>query len=260
MSRGGVSIRYLLCALLLVCWTGLAHSADPLVIGVDDKEWYGHYTWDGDTLVGIDADIVRIVAKRLGREVVFKPYPWKRVIKMAEDRDIDGVLDLAPTARRELFLFYVKTPLSYESTVFWVRKGDSFSFDGTFKSNFVLGLMRGSDWSDRFTKQGEPTVVRYDSYTAAFRSLVAGRIDALGGYLAPTREQAYHLGFKDKVQPSRPMLDNLPYYIAFTHMGDHRQLAEKFSAEMARFFKSKEYGQLIEKYGASDLEHRGLDF
>lgn len=246
-----------LCCFLLGLFFGamVSHAGEPLIIGVENKDWGGHYVWDNGKLSGIDADIVRAVAKRMGHEIVFEPYPWKRVMQMAELREIDAVLDLAPTELRKRFLYFVATPVSLESTVFWVRKGSTFSFDGTLNRTIRLGLMAGSDWSDRFVRHGTPNVVRFNGYEAALRNLVAGRIDALGGHLAPTWEEVKRHGFVGKVEPSQPVLDNLPYYLAFTHRPGHRELAVRFADALQKFFRSSDYRKLLRKHDVRDAEN-----
>ena len=256
LNRSYPSLQVLVFSLfLLLCSYGAAFGGAPLIIGVEDQDWGGHYAWKGQELVGLDADIVRAVAKRIGCEVKFEAYPWKRVIHMAESRQIDAVLDLAPTELRQRFIYYTEVPLSLESTVFWITKNGDFSFDGTFDKRTRLGLMAGSDWSDRFSVQGMPTVVRFNNYEAAFRNLVAGRIDAFGNHLAPTREQAKGLGFLHLIKPSKPILENLTYYLGFTHKPEGRKLAELFSKGLESFFKSDEYKALLHKYGADDMEN-----
>lgn len=245
-----------LCSLLsLASLAVTSHADESLVIGVENRDWGGHYVWNNGELSGIDADIVRAVARKMGREVVFEPYPWKRVIQMAELREIDAVLDLAPTELRKRFLYFSPTPVSLESTVFWVKKGSTFSFDGTLKRTVRLGLMAGADWSDRFVKHGTPNVVRFNSYEAAFRNLAAGRIDAFGSHLAPTWEKVKKYGFTEEVEASQPVLDNLPYYIAFTHRPGHRELAARFSDALLKFFRSSDYKKLLRKHHACDAEN-----
>lgn len=256
-----MSIRKLFHILLLViavCYPGgpiIAHADEVLTIGVEDKDWAGHYQWQDRELKGLDADIMRAVAKNLGMRVVFEPYPWKRVLEMAERRLVDAVFDLAPTERRKAYLYYPDTPISLESTVFWVRRDSQFSFSGKLDKSLRLGLMAGADWSDRFAHHGKPDVVRFHSYDAAFRNLEAGRIDAFGAHLAPTREQAIRLGFLHKIKPSKPMLENLTYYVAFTHRAGNKDLTRRFSEELQKFFRSTEYDALLSKYGACDMEN-----
>jgi len=236
---------------LLTCAS--AHAGQQLVVGVEDKDWPGHYRWAEGTLEGIDADLVRAVAEKFGYEVAFRPFPWPRVISMAEDKAIDAVLDLAPTEQRNEFLYFVSTPVSVESTVFWVKKGSSFHYTGKFDRSMRIGLMHGSDWSGRFAREGTPTIKVFHTYKAAFNSLVEGRIDAFGGYLTPTREHVHRLGFEDLIEPSLPIIWELPYYFAFTRKKGYEELAKRFSEVLAVFFYSPAYDELLERHGGADM-------
>ena len=219
--------------------TSEAKDVQRLVIGVEDKDWNGHYYWGDGVLKGGDADIVRKAARKIGFEVEFIPYPWSRVMYLAEIGQIDGVLDLAPTEKRKQFLYYVQTPISRESVVFWVKKGNDFSFNGTLAPDFTLGLMRGYDWSDRFIMHGTPKVVRFDSYERAFKNLASGRIDSFGSYLRPTQKLVNKLGYADELVPSFPALQNLEYYLALTQKAGHRELADAFSDVLKTLFETE---------------------
>lgn len=250
--------RLLLLWALLWCLVfpysqSVAHAQQTLVIGVEDKDWIGHYEWKGNVLLGVDADIVRAVAQRLGYMVEFKAMPWKRVLYMANYREIDGVLDLAPTKKRQRSLHFVWTPITTEGTAFWVKKGNKFDFDGTFTSEMKVGLMFGADWSDRFAKQGVPTVKRFSTYSAALDNLIVGNIDMFGNYIAATRYTAAKHGVLDKIEMLDLKYEGLPYYLALSHKKGHEELAKRFSAELKKFFRSPAYQELLDKYDAMDL-------
>lgn len=237
-------IRAFVCFLGLLLYATPSFATEPLVVGVENKDWPGHYTWKDGELRGIDADIVRLAAEHVGIKVRFKGYPWKRVLYMAKEKQLDAVLDIAPTKQREYFLHYVTTPISKESTVFWIPANSTFSFNGTLSPNLALGLMQGSDWSDRFRKHGTPKVYRFNDYMAAFSALAAGRIDCFGGHLTPTKAHVHRLGFSGKIRPSQPTIDNLDYFLAFSQKKGHKELAESFSAALKQVFASKEYTDL----------------
>ena len=236
----------------LVCLSGLfparAFAQETLSIGVENKDWYSHYLWQGRTLVGLDPDIVRTVAGQLGYRIVFEPYPWSRVIRMAQDGTLDGVLDLALIRDREKRLHYVRTAITTEQTTFWIRKGNDVPFDGKFSADLRLGLIRGADWTDRFAKMGTPTVQRFNSFEQAFQNLVAGRIDMFASYLAPTRYHAERLGFLDRIEPHTYTQPDMPYYLAFSGKPEHARLARRFEEKLKEFYASPEYEALKKKY------------
>jgi len=245
--------RFFYALVLLLCLSGFsaapAIAEEILVIGVENKDWFTHYIWEGETLVGLDPDIVRAVAGRLGCQVYFEPLPWSRVIRMAEDRQLDGVLDLGHIKKREKTLHYVWTPLTSEQTVFWVKKGSKIAFDGKFTPEMQLGLIRGADWSDRFEQMGTPTVHRYDTFKQAFENLVEGRIDMFASYLAPTQYHARRLGFLDQIEAHPYRRPEMLYYIAFSDKPGHADFAERFDAELKTFLASPEYRALRKKHG-----------
>ncbi len=239
--------------LILFFMCGVSSAQGELVVGVDDKDWAGHYEWKGDVLLGVDADIVRAVAGRLGYQVKFLAFPWKRVLQMIELNELDAVLDVAPIKARKEYLHYVETPISTEGTAFWVKKGSTFSFDGAFTPEMRLGLMFGTDWSDRFAKQGTPTVKRFNSFRTAFANLEVDHIDMFGNYLATTQYYAAKHGYLDKIELLDVKYEGLPYYLAFSTKDGYAALAERFSKELKLFYKSSEYQDVLQKHDAVDL-------
>lgn len=239
--------------LALACLSGLfggqALAQKTLVIGVENKDWYSHYVWKGKDLDGLDPAIVRAVAGELGYRIVFEPYPWSRVIRMAEDGALDGVLDLALIRDREKRLHYVPTPITTEQTTFWIKKGNKIAFNGKFTRKIHLGLIRGADWSDRFAKMGTPTVQRFNTFEQAFHNLAEGRIDMFASYLAPTRYHAKRLGYMDRIEPHAYCQPDMPYYIAFSNKPDHAGLARRFNEKLKAFLASPDYAAMKEKYG-----------
>ncbi|MGE4422070.1 MAG: substrate-binding periplasmic protein [Pseudodesulfovibrio sp.] len=239
--------------LVLVCLSGLfggqAFAQETLVIGVENKDWYSHYVWENDALVGLDADLVRTVAGQLGYRVVFEPFPWGRVIRMAQDGALDGVLDLALIRDREKHLHYVRTPITTEQTTFWIKKGNKIPFDGKFTPKIRLGLIRGADWTDRFATMGTPTVQRFNSFEQAFHNLAEGRIDMFASYLAPTLYHARRLGYLDRIEPHAYTQPDMPYYIAFSDKPGYARLARRFDRKLKEFLASPGYAALKGKYG-----------
>lgn len=256
-----LSIRMVLCAsfvtaltcafFLLVPMAGFVRAEPVLVISVENKDWAGHYRWDNGELTGIDADIFRHVAGDLGYAVKFMPFPWKRATQMAEDALTDGVFDLASTTRRESVLYFVNTPLSQETVVFWVKQGSPFSYRGRFSKSLRFGVMHGEDWSRWFEDSGTPIVTPFTSFRAAFSSLAAGRIDVFANYLTSTRELVNQLGFEEEIVPSLPIVPNY-YYIALSRKPGYEVLADKLSKALAEFFDSPEYIDLLKSHGVKN--------
>ncbi|WP_319584193.1 transporter substrate-binding domain-containing protein [uncultured Pseudodesulfovibrio sp.] len=239
---------FLVWACVLGAFGNNAFAQEVLTIGVENKDWYSHYIWQGNTLVGLDPDLVRTVAGQMGYEVVFEPYPWGRVIRMAEDKALDGVLDLALVQEREKYLHYVRTPITTEQTTFWVKKGKKVPFAGKFRPDLRLGLIRGADWTDRFAKMGTPTVKRFNTFELAFQNLVAGRIDIFASYLAPTLYHARRLGYLDRIESHAYTQPDMPYYLAFSDKPGHAELARKFNEKLQEFLSSPDYQTLKGKY------------
>ncbi|NDV18938.1 transporter substrate-binding domain-containing protein [Pseudodesulfovibrio sp. JC047] len=232
---------------------GTACAERLLAIGVEDRDWPGHYQWIDGTLVGIDADIFRTVASEAGYEIEFVPLPWKRVTMMVEDQQLDGVFDLVLTPQRESHMHFVRTPLSQDTVVFWVKQESDFSYKGHWDKSLRLGLMHADDWSTCFANNGVPTVVRFKTFEAALQSLLMGRIDAFGNSFEATFEHVKELGFEEKVVPSHPVLPKY-FYIALSRKPGHKDLADRFSVALKMFFESPAYEEILKSYNIPSWE------
>lgn len=239
-----------LFAVLMMCVS--AYAGQTLVIGVENKDWAGHYRWKDGELVGVDADIVRAVAKRLDVTIVFEALPWKRANQMAQQSLIDGVLDVASTPLRRENLHLVTPPLSKDAVVFWVKQGSSFSYTGEFRKTFRLGIMFGEDWSNWFDENDGPMVVRFTSEISALRSLEEGRIHAFGNYLLAVQEMLRSYDNAGVIVPSVPMIPTY-YYLALSRKGDNEALAKRFGEELSLFFNSPEYEKILKANGVKSV-------
>jgi polar amino acid transport system substrate-binding protein len=119
---------------------------------------YPPYHWrEGGRIVGASVDLNKMIFQELGVafDAVFTG-PWKRVLKTAENGDIDFLMSLKKTDERSAFLDFTDTP-AFENpfTVFTLRNR---SFPLTVWEN-LKGRYGAKNAGDRY---GEP----FDSYVA----------------------------------------------------------------------------------------------
>ncbi len=65
-------------------------GAAPLVIGIENQDWYPHYFWKDGKPEGIDVEVVKTIFQRMDIAILLTPLPWKRLIKELEWKAIDG--------------------------------------------------------------------------------------------------------------------------------------------------------------------------
>lgn len=245
-------ISYLVLRVLIISFIFISVevSADPLVIGVEDKDWHPHYFWQDGKLDGADIEVVKAVFQRLDVEIEFKALPWKRLLKEIELKKIDGGVDLSFTKERAGFVFYPDEHLSEEGKAFYVKKGSNFKFSGNLKEVNVknIVLMRGYNWAEILKEIRDPEVLRYDQYSQIFELLVLGRVDVFGGYTTPTDALIKKMGYADKIVMVSPPITVDKHYFGFAKKPGLKEFAKAFSVELKKFKQTEEYKAIIDRF------------
>lgn len=259
-SENGVFVVYMIvtCAirllpiLVFVLAASVAYGGQRFVIAVEDSDWAGHYTWVDDHLTGVDVDVVRIVCRKLGLDVEFIPMPWRRANDAAMNAEVDAVLDVALTPRRENKMYCVKTPLSRNQVVFWVRAGSAISAKPPIPGYLRIGIIFSEDWSRHLPFEGGPIIVRFKTLEAGLRSLEAERIDAFGNYLMTVALKLEELGLSDKIVPSRPFYPSY-YHLALSRKPGYGVLAKRLDEALRKFFDSRDYTATLRSNGIQEV-------
>ena len=137
---------------------------------------------------GLDVEIVTAAAKHAGVQIVFKEYPWKRILYYLENGELDLTTGASKTPERETFADF---SVSYrtESVVMYVRKGTSERYPFTelkdiIPTSFQLGVETGYHYGDNFAELlKNPAFARHvqtvNRAEMNYHKLQSGRIDGL---------------------------------------------------------------------------------
>ena len=127
--------------------------ADPNTITIGRGGDYPPYHWTQDgKAVGICPDIIRAAASALGINVVFKQFPWQRMLDFGKNGKVDAVMNLFKTPERESFLFFSQEPLAWEITSFYTRSDVKVPYEGNLHSlqSYNIGVVSGYSYGDLF--------------------------------------------------------------------------------------------------------------
>ncbi|MGI6678377.1 MAG: amino acid ABC transporter substrate-binding protein [Dehalobacterium sp.] len=152
------------------------------VVGLDDNyPPAGFRDADGE-LVGIDIDLAKEAAKRLGVEVEFQPVQWDGVLMNLKNGDIDVIWNaLGVTPEREEQIAFTKVYMIDKNII--VVPVDSPIKTKADLAGKVIGLQAGSTAEPAVT--GDPVgaelkeIRKFENPTQALLDLQAGRIDAV---------------------------------------------------------------------------------
>jgi polar amino acid transport system substrate-binding protein len=209
------------------------------------------YIFPSDSdLKGIDYEITEAVFKKLDIPVKIKYYPWKRCLVMMMNGEADAIIDLLMTEERKRYLFFPEEPISINSLVVFHHKDNHINIKSLQDlKHYVVGTQLG--WE--YPKDLDTVLVnRQDvrSMEQNFRKLATGRIDIMvennvvGFYTAKTA------GLSSQVEALElPNKFISQYYVGFAKKKGYDDLARKFSDALKEFKKTREYSDIMHKYG-----------
>lgn len=231
----------------------------------------GWYLWEpyqfnkitagGYNLVGMDIELVKTLAQRLGVAIEYDQVAWQQ-----HQADLkEGVRDIAAGAtytdvRAEYV--YFSTPYRYEeNSLFMMNNSDKelrFESISEFLAqvrlqNFILGVTKGFIYADPqinlFTKDesNQDIVFEYDNDVDALQALIRGEID---GFMSDrVVGAAAILNQKANSYVKEVQLNiKTPIHLMFSKKSVPLSLVDKFNNEIKEFSVSSEYKKIVKTY------------
>jgi len=176
------SWQRLACALLLV-WCaccGAQTSGPPLVLAFSELVPWKIKT--GEQYGGAYTEIVRELARRVGRELRIAECPHPRCMLMMRSGEADLSIGVQANPEREEFMAYLQTPYRRNASdrVFYVRRGDAQRIRAYEDLRGLhIGTRIGSEYFARFDADATLDKESAPSNTANLRKLLLHRLDAV---------------------------------------------------------------------------------
>lgn len=186
---------------------------DPIKVGWE--HWPPFNISDGESVKGIDPDILRAVAEEAGCEVNFQEVPWKRLLRGIETGKMDLAMAANKTPERSKYAVFSDNYLPYQATL-WVSSDDETTYkslEDFLKKGNRLGAESGATFGEKADR-----ILNMDDYKDQIkfnnssklniRMLASGRLDGLlengitAGYMA--KEE----GLRDKIRKTEVVPQN----------------------------------------------------
>lgn len=241
------------CVALLLSSYGMCGAQQLLVVHADGF-FPPNEMMEGEQVRGVHIDMVQAAAAKLGINVVFRSYPWKRAMIMLQRGEADAITYMGKTPEREQFGIFVEgNILSRTHNGFFALKEQAGKFDysGDLQTvrDHVIGTIRGRAYYSEFD---QATFLHKDDGAfdeeALLKKLINGRVDLAMGSISRMRYVAQNLNVADKIvflQPYAPPINN---YIVFSKAKNHEQLALRFASAMEGIKKSAAYQEILKRY------------
>jgi polar amino acid transport system substrate-binding protein len=173
-------------------------------------------------ITGVYPELIRDIARRTDREVLFLVCPVKRCEMWLRRGDVDMVIGLRDTTDRREYMEFLSTPYRYGSPkVFYLRRGETGKLR-KYEDLYAIriGTQLGTKYFEPFDSD---TRIRKDEVVKeelSFPKLLHGRIDAV---VIPEDRGEYFiskLGCRDRVEKARfRHADGTPRFIGVSRKG-----------------------------------------
>lgn len=256
-------LRRTVAGLVLLIILATSASADiilrerPLYLVGDDA--FPPFSFESDGRIqGIDCDIIREMARRMGVSVTIELVPWRRLIELIRTGGCDGGFSLFSTPERRRFARFADGTPIHESTFYlYVRPEGAFRFESLDDlAGKAIGVNRGFFIScdfDRAVAEGRFSLDAVEGVTVNLRKLAAGRID---GFVANADEVSYcRRACGDDLIPvvalPRPVVERRGAYLVLSRKGplaDPEEMIRRIEAALAAMVADGTRDRIIRRY------------
>ena len=246
-------VKRILLVLVCACVTIPAYAKEqPLVIsGLPN---YAPVMWEQEgTLVGIAADLARLIFDELNVSYRFEVLPFKRAIQYAETGKVDVIAGIYKNKAREKFIAY-SDPFMEDDGVLFVDNHKVFQCR---KWENLLGKKgitnKGYSWGetfDQFIITARLDMTWVDTPEQAFALLLNKDRDMdyylyglMSGFLVAKRMQIDH-----RINALPNFITKENFYFGFSKKSQYAELLPKVNAIMQRLVDEQVVSKLIDKY------------
>jgi len=247
-----------ICALLVIAslvWslrTGLAQESCRIVAGYEHDPPY-HYQDEQGIVIGIDADIFRIVLDDLGCKLVFETSPWKRTLANVRTGALDATLGASFKDERAKWAHY-SIPYRGQPHVVFENKvpgTNVASLSNYLKDGHSVGVVLGWHYTDKIRKLIDdpayrPLIEVAPDIEALVRMHDRGRFE---GFLANPSTVANRMG-KQRLNETYRMIkaDIDILHFLFSKATVDAGLVSQFNERLEQRFKTGFFFDVCRKY------------
>ncbi len=227
--------------------------AAELVIGISSGYPPYYYEKEGK-LTGICVDQVNAVAKKMGLEVTYKVFPWKRLLFNAKKGNVDAIMPLFRTREREEYLYFDGLSLTYETNHFFTSTDALISYDGDFEDirTYRIGVVSNYSYGNSFDNYEFSKKVVSQDDKHLVEMFMHNRFDIGVGNKYVIQFFAQKADVVDTIKFLGPHITKEMLYIGFSKIRNNAELSRKFSKTLYDFRATVEYQKLKEKYRISE--------
>ena len=205
------------------------------------EPWEYH---EGDDIVGIDPEVAKALADKLGMELSVEDMAFDAVIPSVATGKADiGMAAITVTDERKTSVDF--TDSYAESALVVIVKNDNTEITGADSlSGKKVGVQTGTTGDLKASElAGDDNVERFNSYFEAIQSLKQGKVDAVVIDTAPAK---VFLSQNEDLKQAGEEMDKEEYAIAVKK--GNTELVEKLNAAIAELKEDGTFDGIVNKY------------
>lgn len=242
MKRSIIAVVIALSSLLL----GACSSSGSKLTMATNAAFPPYEMYEGDEIVGIDAEIAKLIAQDLGKELVIEDMAFDSIIAAVQSGKADiGMAGLTITEDRKQNINF-SDPYTTAAQVIVVKQGSTVKSPDDLKGK-TIGVQIGTTGDIYAEDIEEATIERYSKYFEAINALEQDKIDAVIVDREPGKvfvEQSDDLFMIDEEFTLEE------YAIGVSK--ENEQLLKDINASLAKLKESGKIDEIINKYISAD--------
>ncbi|NOH22134.1 transporter substrate-binding domain-containing protein [Vibrio europaeus] len=263
MNRGSESLavsnvnsirqKLTLCGVSLLCLLSrISYSKEELVVARGDGNWPPYEMVVDGELTGFHIDLIKAVAEHIDVDVTFKPFPWKRAVKMVASGNVDAISYIAKSPERTEFVYFSEDNVLSGAEHFLVKHKarSDIQYDGLIENLapysivYISGYTLGKSFDEAThidkngVKSGELVV-----------QLIAKQRYDLGIVSESDLEGVELPNLMNQIEYLSPAFYSTKVYIGFSKSHELTPVVEEFTTAMRLFKQTDQYKWLKQKYG-----------
>jgi ABC-type amino acid transport substrate-binding protein len=217
--------------------------------------------WDdsANRLIGLDGELMHMIADELGLEVVPNLMEWAAEIQSVKTGRVDVMHGMMGWNDQRIKVIYLTDPIYYGGANITQRKSTNWQTVKELEGR-TIATIQGFGWIDQLKAIDGVTLKLYDTSDAAIRDLLAGRIEALFAdppliqyAISKNPDWDIHALPINQEFDERYSLLTGKYNIVFGLNQDAPNLLKAFNEQIAKIWANCSNREVAKKYGLGDL-------
>lgn len=224
--------------------------AEQITLKVAFAHWPPWKIIEGREISGIDAEMVRLLGRKMGIKIQFLVCPWRRCIEFIKTGQADLITSYGRRPNREEFCRYFLPAYAGQRIVIYQAK-DRPQHIGAYQDLLgkKIGTIAGSTYFRRFEEDAGLIRVPVKSESQLFKMLKAGRLDVMLGFEKAVDRLLIIEGYTNSIEkiqyhPDEGQLSHL----AMSRKSKHIALAPKIERIYREIVESGRIKEIVTQY------------